>query len=223
MLAGLSSALACSLAGCWTVAAEPVAVQAEAAPQPTFHIEAPAQLEPDPPSLFTREEALVGSAAPPEILAQMALVEVDFLNFEGEVETGQLVVHESLADEVREIFGELLELRFPIEKIVPIVAYDWSDDDSMADNNTSAFNYRRAITGSMSHHAYGRAIDINPRLNPFVIGGRVLPPNARYDTQKPGTIVDGPVVRAFEKRGWRWGGRFKNKDWQHFEKPARRR
>ena len=38
----------------------------------------------------------------------------------------------------------------------------------------------------------------------------------------PGTLLEtGPVVAAFESRGFIWGGRWETlKDWHHFEKPA---
>lgn len=91
----------------------------------------------------------------------------------------------------------------------------------MADNNSSAFNYRTAVgKTNLSRHAFGRAIDINPVQNPYVKGGLVLPPGAVYDTGVRGTLLpDGVVVQAFEKRGWTWGGRWTTlKDWHHFEK-----
>ena len=51
---------------------------------------------------------------------------------------------------------------------------------SIKANNTSGFNCR-AVTGDngWSEHAYGRAIDVNPFVNPYVKGGTVLPPRPR--------------------------------------------
>jgi hypothetical protein len=95
----------------------------------------------------------------------------------------------------------------------------------MEDNNSSAFNYRNIVGGeNLSQHAYGRAIDINPRQNPYIKGDIILPQNAVYATDVPGTIIsDGPVVEAFVKHGWDWGGNWQRlKDWQHFEKRAAR-
>ena len=95
----------------------------------------------------------------------------------------------------------------------------------MAADNTSAFNCRKAVaagTPSWSEHAYGEAIDVNPVENPYVFGGKVLPPagSAHLDrsTEKPGYAVAGGVlVKAFAAAGWKWGGaRKSNPDYQHF-------
>ena len=54
-------------------------------------------------------------------------------------------------------------------------------------------------------HAYGLAVDVNPRENPYVLGGRVLPPAGRRyldrGRERAGMAVAGGVlVRAFEAR-----------------------
>ena len=170
---------------------------------------------------FTRETVTAGSAAPKEILDNQVLLEVIHLGFDGKTHLGQLVVNRALASEVSMIFSKLLTHRFPIDKIRPMVAYDWSDSISMADNNTSAFNYRRISgTDRLSKHAFGRAIDINPLLNPLLRGNTVVPLGSHYNPGVPGTISDTSiVVRLFEERGWKWGGRWtSSKDYQHFEK-----
>ena len=86
------------------------------------------------------------------------------------IHRGALIVHQDLAAEVIAIFEQLLQLRYPIEKIRTVDAYPAADDElSMADNNTSAFNCRDIPgTGRWSLHAFGRAIDLNPLLNPFI-------------------------------------------------------
>jgi hypothetical protein len=92
----------------------------------------------------------------------------------------------------------------------------------MADNNTSAFNYRTiAGTKTLSRHARGLAIDINPFLNPVIYpNGQVAPASAVYETSRSGTLCENhPVVREFIKRGWQWGGNFADlKDYHHFDK-----
>ena len=46
-----------------------------------------------------------------------------------------------------------------------------SDDDSMAANNSSAFNCRPVTSGGgFSEHSYGTAIDLNPVQNPYLSG-----------------------------------------------------
>lgn len=175
-------------------------------------------------SSMTRVRALKGSPAPRSRLAELELVTVTYLGFDGRRHRGQIVVRRDLAREVAAIFRDLERLRFPIARVVPVSHYGWSDAASMAANNTSGFNYRRKPgQRGLSLHAFGSAVDINPKQNPYVIGRRSLPPGARHRPGVRGTIVDGPVVRAFTRRGWRWGGHFRgHKDWQHFDKPVRR-
>ena len=131
-------------------------------------------------------------------------------------------MRQDLVGEVADIFEEIKAARFPIEKMVPVARYGWSDEATMEDNNSSAFNFRK-MQGErqLSKHAYGCAIDINPRLNPYIKKGIAQPAGAVYNPAVQGTITDdGPVVMAFAKRGWQWGGDWrKSKDWQHFEKP----
>jgi peptidoglycan L-alanyl-D-glutamate endopeptidase CwlK len=171
----------------------------------------------------TLDSALLGKEIPLEIREALVLLNIPYRGFDDQLHTGQLIVHHTLANEVTAIFEEIARAGFPIEKMVPVVCYDWSDDASMADNNSSGFNYRCAVGKTqLSQHAYGRAIDVNPLQNPYVKGDQVLPPGADYDSLVVGTLLEqGPVVVAFERHGWTWGGRWTTlKDWQHFEKPA---
>jgi hypothetical protein len=104
-----------------------------------------------------------------------------------------------------------------------------ADELSMEDNNTSAFNCARISgTGRWSQHAYGRAIDLNSRLNPCIgRTGAFQPKNAASYLDRsrvdPGILHDGdPAVRAFTDRGWRWGGYWRTAvDYRHFEQPRR--
>jgi hypothetical protein len=172
---------------------------------------------------MTLEQALQNSPAPPEILATQTLIDLEFLDFNGEIQTGFLVAHRELKTEIRQIFAEILAARFPIFQMRPVSEFAWSDDVSMIQNNCSAFNYRLKVgKPALSHHATGRAIDINPLQNPYVKADLILPPGARYETKKPGTIIEnGAVVAAFESRGWVWGGRWtKLLDYHHFQKPT---
>ena len=107
-----------------------------------------------------------------------------------------------------------------------IDAYGANDRRSMAADNTSAFNCRfvSGKPGVWSQHAYGRAIDINPIENPYVVpsSGYVSPPAGRRFADRsrnaPGMVHRrDAVVRAFAKVGWEWGGRWPGaKDYQHF-------
>ncbi len=160
----------------------------------------------------------------------LRLVEVGYWDFSGQPRQGELIVHASVAREVRDIFMELYEQKYPIAKMRLIDEYGADDMRSMADNNSSAFNYRvmSGTSGKLSRHAYGVAIDINPIQNPYVKNGLVKPAagKAYLDRSQvqPGMITkDDVVYDAFIRRGWSWGGEWSSlKDYQHFEKPIPR-
>ncbi|MBU1149453.1 MAG: M15 family metallopeptidase [Proteobacteria bacterium] len=166
--------------------------------------------------------AIAGTAAPREVLETLCLIDVHYAGFDGRRHRGQLAIHRDLAADVGEIFALMESLKFSVAGAVPIVRYGWSDEASMAANNTSAFNYRVvAGTDRLSRHATGRAVDINPRLNPAIYAdGRIAPAEGLYRPGIPGTLTGGDsVVSAFLERGWRWGGHFNHvRDYHHFEK-----
>lgn len=174
-------------------------------------------------SNMTRAEALGKNHFPADVLARMEVVTVTYNGFNHIRRQGQIVVDRMIAKEVKQIFDEIQATGYPITKVVPIVAYGWSDDASIADNNTSAFNYRHVIgpgqdTTKLSVHAYGRAIDVNPKINPFVAAdGSTSRP---YDPSKPGVLtLHSPVTQIFLRHGWEWGGSWKTgRDYQHFDK-----
>ena len=157
--------------------------------------------------------------------ADLRTVRLTYWGFDGRAHTGRLVVNRRVAADVVRVFRRAYAARFPIRRMVPIAAYRGDDDASMAADNTSAFNCRRAVgsaTGSWSMHAYGLAIDVNPVENPYVLGGRARPPaGTRYvdrSRYRPGMAISGGVlVRAFDAAGWKWGGRWGGSpDYQHF-------
>jgi hypothetical protein len=159
--------------------------------------------------------------------SELRTVRVSFVGFDGRAHTGALVVNRSVAADVRVIFARLYATRFPIHRMQPVARYGGSDDRSMAADNTSAFNCRYAVAPGAkrwSVHAYGEAIDVNTVENPYVEGGRVLPPagkpyldRSRY--RKGMAVAGGVLVRAFASVGWLWGGRWTGSpDWQHFSR-----
>lgn len=166
---------------------------------------------------------------------ELAYLKIPHYDFNGNVTEGELVVNKKLADEVLDIFAELFEIRYPIEKMRLVDDYNASDFDSIDDNNTSAFNYRvsTAGTGSLSKHALGCAIDINPQINPYVASdGRGSHSNAAEywsrdkskwtsDTAKRAYIgPDSEIYYIFvTEHHWEWGGSWSGYlDYQHFQK-----
>lgn len=158
-------------------------------------------------------------------IEDLVYVQVSHWGFDDKEYTGELIINRRVADDVVEIFQELYEAKFPIDKIKIIDEYDASDELSMLDNNTSAFCYREVAgsDGKLSKHSYGIAIDINPIQNPYVKNNVVLPESGktyldRANVRK-GMIVEGDICYdAFKQRGWTWGGEWNSlKDYQHFE------
>ncbi len=165
-----------------------------------------------------------GCPVPPEALRE---VQIDYVGTDGQTHRGALVVHRDVVDEVIAIFADLRQQRYPIAKMQTVDHYPGAEDElSMQDNNTSAFNCR-PMPGNTgwSFHAYGRAVDVNPLINPYLDSSGDLQPKTAgpyldRDRQVPGMLRPGdPAVRAFTDRGWRWGGAWTDPvDYQHFEK-----
>lgn len=168
---------------------------------------------------------------PKEIRKRQKIVKVKYYSFDKKVHQGQIVVDKDLAKDVKKVFEAALNERFPIYSVIPVSDPRfrkngrWDDDLSMAANNTSAFNYREKTGGgSLSNHAYGRAVDINTFQNPYIKGKLILPPGAVYNPAAEGTITaDSTITKLFLQFGWGWGGDWTAlKDYQHFEKPLKK-
>lgn len=172
-------------------------------------------------SEMTFEQAIEGTKAPKELIDSLCLIDVHYFSTDGQIHKGQLVIHKDVKEEVEKIFKLALQYEFPIKKAIPIVKYGWSDSISMAENNTSAFNYRNiAGTNRLSRHSYGKAVDINPMFNPYIDNGVITPKGGKWDKTRKGTLTeDCPIVKRFIELGWTWGGNFQSyKDYHHFDK-----
>jgi hypothetical protein len=159
---------------------------------------------------------------------QLRRVTLDYIGFDGRPHRGAIVVNLEVVADVIAIFGEMRRQGYPIAKMQTVDRYrDATDELSMEDDNTSAFNCRALPGGDRwSLHAYGRAVDVNPLLNPYLgSSGELEPTTARPYLDRgrgdPGMLHDGDAaVRAFTDRGWTWGGHWRTPiDYQHFEKP----
>lgn len=125
--------------------------------------------------------------------------------------------------------AKLYENEYAIEKMVLVDAYGADDEQSMEDDNISAFNYREiAGTSRMSRHSLGLAIDINPKYNPYVKGGgeaAVISPANGVDYADRSREFAHKIdendfcYQLFTEHGFTWGGSWNSvKDYQHFEK-----
>lgn len=152
-----------------------------------------------------------------------------YVDFDGNTQKGELICNKAIAQDLVEIFKELYDNEYQIDKIRLIDEYGGDDDLSCDDNNTSCFNYRVVGgTDSLSKHALGLAIDINPFQNPYITypNGieRISPagsePYADRDSGLEHMILEGDLCyNLFTEHGFTWGGHWKTlKDYQHFQK-----
>ncbi len=151
-------------------------------------------------------------------------------DFDGNPTAGEMICNKAIAQDLTEIFYELYRNEYRLEKVRLIDEYDGDDTASMEDNNTSCFNYRLVEgSASLSKHAWGLAVDINPLYNPYVTYGEdgavnVSPAaGADYADRSlnfPYKIDQNDLCyRLFKQYGFTWGGDWNSsKDYQHFQK-----
>lgn len=156
-------------------------------------------------------------------------VSVLYTNFEGKTEVGEIICNKAISEDLVEIFYELYLAKYPIEQIRLIDEFNADDDLSCLENNSSCFNYR-TVYGSttLSKHALGLAIDINPFYNPYVTypNGvtRISPPGSEPYADRSADFPckidkDDLCYQLFTEHGFTWGGNWKSlKDYQHFQK-----
>lgn len=166
----------------------------------------------------------------PVPLSGLRVLRVRHFDFAGEVQTGQLVVGRDVARPLVSAFRRLYELRFPIRHMTFRDMYGPEGSRPRDLDITAAFECRQAVpspctggraTGTWSNHAYGHAIDINPRENPYVGCGMTRDPAARKYRDRSRLrrgMVTPAVVEAFRSIGWGWGGDWTGatKDYMHF-------
>lgn len=190
------------------------------------------------------DAALLSLEAPPNILSdeEMASLAVSYedlrymnilyYDFNGDVQTGELICNKAIAEDLIEIFYELYENEYQIESVRLIDDYNGDDTASMEANNTSCFNYRPVEgTSSLSKHALGCAIDINPFYNPYVVFNKgkagetyISPAGSEIYADRSKVFAykideNDLCYKLFKEHGFTWGGNWNScKDYQHFQK-----
>jgi hypothetical protein len=159
---------------------------------------------------------------------ELRLIEMTYWGFDGDIHQGTMVVNRDQVESVVTVFEQLFEDAYPIESMIPIGELAEGVEDLPGYVNTSGLHCRFVEgTTTWSQHAFGRAIDLNPHVNPLVDGDYVWPIGAeRYVDRslgEPGMITRGDdVVEAFDSVGWGWGGNFRSfKDYHHFSSTGR--
>jgi hypothetical protein len=157
----------------------------------------------------------------PVPLSGLRLLRVSYRGFDGRSHAGRLVVNARAAQPLARVFAQLYGLHFPIRRMGPL---------PLNGDVTASFSCRQAVpspctggtgTGSWSMHAYGLAVDVNPRENPYVGCGQSRDPATRryFDrSHHRRGMVTPRAIQAFRSVGWGWGGSWvgNTKDYMHF-------
>jgi len=160
--------------------------------------------------------------------SQLRVLSFPYYGFDSATHVGQLVVNAKYAYPLGTVFAKLYRMRFPIRDAAFSSAYGphaWQSGDV-----TASFECRNAgaspcskssTTHHWSMHAFGEAIDLDPRENPYVGCGMTRDKTAvsymKRSWRRPGMVT--PAVRAaFASIGWGWGGSWvgSTKDYMHF-------
>lgn len=158
----------------------------------------------------------------PVQLSELVRIDLNYLGFDGQVHRGHLVVRRGHEEKFLAVMQVALETNFSFRIMQDPSAYGNDDTVSMEADNTYAFSCRQ-VTGNaarISPHAYGTAIDVNPRENPYRLpDGSWLPvvgrPYINRNPTRTGMLDESSaVVRAFKRQGFQW---YSGWDWQHFQ------
>ena len=164
----------------------------------------------------------------PVWMSQLRVVTYRYYGFDKGTHLGQIVVNEAVAHPISKVFARLYRIRFPIRDGAFASTYGPNPDQS--GDVTASFECRdaaaspcsgTATTHHWSMHAFGEAVDLDPRENPYVGCGMTRDKTAlsymKRSRHRPGMVT--PAVRAaFASIGWGWGGSWfgSTKDYMHF-------
>jgi hypothetical protein len=166
----------------------------------------------------------------PVARSNLRLLTVTHWGFDGRSHRGTLVVNRAATAPLTRAFRKLYALHFPIHHLDAEAIYGAAERHVTDGDPSGSFECRQAVpspctggtgTGTWSMHAFGLAVDINPRENPYVGCGESHDPAAiRYrnrSVHRKGMITP-RVLAAFASVGWGWGGSWvgDTKDYMHF-------
>jgi hypothetical protein len=149
--------------------------------------------------------------------------------FDHRAHLGQIVVNGAVAAPLANVFRKLYAMRFPIREMSFDAMYGPHPDKN--GDVTASFECRDAVPSpcngnakgtNWSMHAYGEAVDLDPRENPYVGCGMTRDKTARSYMNRshvrPGMVTPAIYGRTFATIGWGWGGLWSGstKDYMHF-------
>jgi hypothetical protein len=165
----------------------------------------------------------------PVWLPQLRVVTYRYWGFDHEFHLGQIVVNAKVASSVAKVFGKLRRMRFPIRD--GRFSSNYGPHPDKSGDVTASFECRDAAPSPCngnakgthwSMHAYGEAVDLDPRENPYVGCGMTRDKTAvsymRRSDVRPGMVTPRIYRLTFGSIGWGWGGSWvgSTKDYMHF-------
>jgi len=159
---------------------------------------------------------------------RLRILTTRYYGFDHRAHLGQIVVNEAVAAKLATVFQKLYAMRFPIRKMSFAAMYGPHPDRS--GDVTASFECRHAVPSPCngnakgthwSMHAYGEAVDLDPRENPYVGCGMTRDKTARSymkrSNVRPGMVTRAIYRKTFERAGWGWGGLWNGstKDYMH--------
>jgi hypothetical protein len=191
-----------------------------------------ASITPLTPALRSELDARAWDRGCPVALSSLRVLTVTHYGLDRRVERGQVVVNARWAGPLAQVFRRLYVLRFGVRHLRLVDSYGPPADRPSDGDVSGAFWCRQAVaspcastsvtgTGHWSMHAYGEAIDLNPRENPYIGCGRTRDaaskPYLDRSHLRPGMVTPA-VVAAFRAIGWGWGGAWTHstRDYMHF-------
>jgi hypothetical protein len=152
-----------------------------------------------------------------------------YYGFDHRTHLGQIVVNKTVTAPLAQVFRKLYKMRFPIREMSFDSMYGPHPDRT--GDVTASFECRNAVPSpcngnakgtNWSMHAYGEAVDLDPRENPYVGCGMTRDKTARSYMRRsyvrPGMVILPTYRKTFAKVGWGWGGLWSGstKDYMHF-------
>ena len=165
----------------------------------------------------------------PVLRRNLRVLTARYYGFDHRTHVGQIVVNEAVTAPLVKVFRKLYAMRFPIRKMSFAAMYGPHPDQN--GDVTASFECRDAVPSpcngnakgtNWSMHAYGEAVDLDPRENPYVGCGMTRDKTARSYMKRsdvrPGMVTTAIFRRTFATVGWGWGGLWygSTKDYMHF-------
>src|SRR3954454_21571762 len=105
----------------------------------------------------------------PVALSGLRVLTLTYRGFDGRRHTGRMLVNASATQPLVTVFRKLYALHFPIRKMgIEPVGADTTESFSCREAVPPPCTKAKTGTGSCSMHAFGPAVDVHPRENPYV-------------------------------------------------------